>query len=175
MIFGLTKFRTAGETQDTRFFELEFSWLVRSFNGTKWVNRHSSLKLQTSGGDFMRVLAISALACALVPGLSATAETRSMHDKLRSCLELKDMTKQRLDCYDAVLPPQQQPNPMPLPAKVVTDCRFSKDENERLICFNQFAEKPAEPVAPKATSAAPKPVEPTAVVPSAGTTGARTR
>jgi hypothetical protein len=26
MIFGLTKFRTAGETQDTRFFELEFSW-----------------------------------------------------------------------------------------------------------------------------------------------------
>jgi hypothetical protein len=123
----------------------------------------------------MRVLAISALACALVPGLSATAEPRSVHDKLRSCLELKDMTKQRLDCYDAVLPPQQQPNPMPLPAKVVTDCRFSKDENERLICFNQFAEQPAKPVSPKATSAAPKPVEPTAVVPSAGTTGARTR
>jgi hypothetical protein len=149
--------------------------MVRSFNGTKWVNRHSSLKLQTSGGEFMRVLAISALACALVPGLSATAEPRSVHDKLRSCLELKDMTKQRLDCYDAVLPPQQQPNPMPLPAKVVTDCRFSKDENERLICFNQFAEQPAKPVSPKATSAAPKPVEPTAVVPSAGTTGARTR
>ena len=121
----------------------------------------------------MRVLAMSALACALVTGLSAIAEARSLHDRLRSCLELKDMTKQRLDCYDAILPPQ--PNPMPLPAKVVTDCRFSKDENERLTCFNQFAEKPAKPVAPKATSAAPKPVEPTAVVPSAGTTGARTR
>jgi hypothetical protein len=124
----------------------------------------------------MRVLATSALAYALVTGLSATAEARSLHDRLRSCLELKDMTKQRLDCYDAILPPQA--NPMPVPAKVVTDCRFSKDENERLTCFNQFAEKPAKPVAPKATSAAPaapKPVEPTLVVPNAPTTGARTR
>src|SRR6266699_2369823 len=73
--------------------------------------------------DLMRVLAMSALACTLVPGLSATAEARSLLDKLRSCLELKDMTKQRLDCYDAILPPQA--NPMPVPAKVVTDCRFS--------------------------------------------------
>jgi hypothetical protein len=124
----------------------------------------------------MRVLAPSALACALVTGLSATAEARSLHDRLRSCIELKDMTKQRLDCYDAILPPQ--PNPMPLSAKVVTDCRFSKDENERLTCFNQFAEKPAKPVAPKATSAAPaapKPIEPTLVAPNAPTTGARTR
>ncbi len=115
-------------------------------------------------GKLMRVLAMSALACALVT------------DRLRSCLELKDMTKQRLDCYDAILPPQA--NPMPVPAKVVTDCRFSKDENERLTCFNQFAEKPAKPVAPNATSAAPaapKPVEPTLVVPNAPTTGARTR
>jgi hypothetical protein len=123
----------------------------------------------------MRILAMSALACVLTPGLSATAEARSLHDKLRSCLELKDMTKPRLDCYDAILPPQPQPNPMPLPAKVVTDCRFSKDENERLMCFNQFAEKPVKPLAPKATSAAPKPVDPTVVVPTARTTGAPTR
>jgi hypothetical protein len=124
----------------------------------------------------MRVLAMSALACALVTGLSATAEARPLYDRLRSCLELKDMTKERLDCYDAILSPQ--PKPMPLPAKVVSDCRFSEDENARLICFNQFAEKPAKPVAPKATSAAPvapKPVEPTLVVPNAPTTGARTR
>jgi hypothetical protein len=103
----------------------------------------------------MRVLATSALACALVTGLSATAEVRPLHDRLRSCLELKGMTKERLDCYDAILPPQTKPEPVP--AKVVTDCRFSKDENERLTCFNQFAEKPG---APKATPAAPKPVEP---------------
>jgi hypothetical protein len=121
----------------------------------------------------MRVLAMIALAGALVTGLSAMAEARSLHDRLRSCLELKDMTKERLDCYDALLPPQ--PRPMPLPAKVVTDCRFSKDENERVICFNQFAEKSAKPATPKATSAAPKQVEPTAVVPPTGTTGAPTR
>ena len=41
--------------------------------------------------------------------LSATAEPRSLHDKLRSCLELKDMAKQRLDCDDAILPPKPQP------------------------------------------------------------------
>ncbi len=81
----------------------------------------------------MRVLAMSALVCALVPGLSAMAEAQSLK-KLRRCLEFKDMT-------------------MP-----------------RLICFNRFVENPArpvapekqaEPVAPKATPAAPKPVEPT--------------
>ena len=121
----------------------------------------------------MRVLAMSALACAVVTGLSTMAEARSLQARLRSCLELKDMTKERLDCYDAILPPQ--PKTMPLPATAVTDCRFSKDENERLTCFNQFAEKPAKAVAPKATSAAPKPVEPTVVVPTAPTTSAPTR
>jgi hypothetical protein len=35
----------------------------------------------------MLVLATSALAYALVTGLSATAEARSLHDRLRSCLE----------------------------------------------------------------------------------------
>ena len=122
----------------------------------------------------MRVLAMSALACALVTGLSATAEARSLQARLRSCLELKDMTKERLDCYDAILPPQHKP--MPLPATAVSDCRYSKDENERLICFNQFAENPAKPVAAtSAAPAAPKPVEPTVVVPTARTTGSPTR
>ena len=112
----------------------------------------------------MRVLAMSALVCALVPGLSATAEAR----KLQSCLEFKDMMKPRLDCYDAIVPPQTKPELVP--TKVVTDCRFLKDDDERLICFNRFVENPArpvapekqaEPVAPKATSAAPTPVDPT--------------
>jgi hypothetical protein len=97
----------------------------------------------------MRVLAMSALVCALVPGLSATAEARSSLKRLRSCLEFKDMTKPRLDCYDAIVPPQTKPEPVP--AKVVDDCRFLKDDDERLICFNRFVEKPAKPVAPKAT------------------------
>ena len=115
----------------------------------------------------MRVLAMSALVCALVPGLSATAEAQSLK-KLRRCLEFKDMTKPRLDCYDAIVPPRTKRKPGP--AEVVNDCRFLKEDDERLICFNRFVENPgrpvapekqAEPVAPKGTPAAPKPVEPT--------------
>jgi hypothetical protein len=45
----------------------------------------------------MRVLAMTTLVGALVT-LSATAEAR----KLSSCLEFKDMSKPRLDCYDAI-------------------------------------------------------------------------
>ena len=117
----------------------------------------------------MRVLAMSALVCALVPGLSATAEAKSSLKKLQSCLEFKDMTKPRLDCYDAIVPPQTKLQPLSTEL-VVNDCRFLKDDDERLICFNRFVEDPArpaalekqtEPVAPKATPAAPKPVEPT--------------
>jgi hypothetical protein len=118
-----------------------------------------------------RVLAMSALVCALVPGLSATADAR----KLQSCLEFKDMSKPRLDCYDAIVPPQTKIDSVP--AKVVTDCRFLKENDERLICFNRFVENPANAVAPKATSAtpaAPKPLDPR-VLPSARTTGAPTR
>ena len=116
----------------------------------------------------MRVLAISALVCALVPGLSATAEAQSLK-KLRRCLEFKDMTMPRLICYDAIVPPRTKPKPGP--AEVVNDCRFLKEDDERLICFNRFVENPAKrvapenpakPVAPKARSAAPKPVEPRA-------------
>ena len=68
------------------------------------------------------------------------------------------------------MPPQTKLKPLPAEL-VVNDCRFLKEENERLICFNRFIERPAKPVAPeksakpvapKATSAAPKPVEPRA-------------
>ena len=116
----------------------------------------------------MRVLAMSALVCALVPGLSATAEAQSL-SKLRRCLEFKDMTMPRLICYDAIVPPRTKPKPGP--AEVVNDCRFLKEDDERLICFNRFVENPAKPVAPgnsakpvapKARSAAPKPSEPRA-------------
>jgi hypothetical protein len=107
----------------------------------------------------MRVLAMSALVCALVPGLSATAEAQSLK-KLRRCLEFKDMTKPRLDCYDAIVPPRTKRKPGP--AEVVNDCRFLKDDDERLICFNRFVEDSAKPAAPETRSAAPKPVEPRA-------------
>ena len=59
--------------------------------------------------------------------------------KLQACLEIDDATKERLNCYDAIFPPQ--PKPKAAAAKGVNDCRFNKEEDERLTCFNGFAEK----------------------------------
>jgi hypothetical protein len=76
-------------------------------------------------------------------------------DKLRGCLTIEDASKERLDCYDGIVPPDPKPKP-PL-AKVVADCKFLKEEDERLSCFNRFLVQPARPVAPKAhPKAAPK-------------------
>jgi hypothetical protein len=60
-------------------------------------------------------------------------------EKLQACLEIDDATKERLSCYDAIFPPQ--PKPKAPVAKGVNDCRFHKEEDERLTCFNGFAEK----------------------------------
>src|SRR5258708_4670462 len=58
---------------------------------------------------------------------------------LRVCLKMDDETKGGLICYDAVFPPQ--PKAKAPAAKAVNDCRFIKEEDERLTCFNGFAEK----------------------------------
>jgi hypothetical protein len=63
---------------------------------------------------------------------------QSIAARLQACLEIDDETKGRLDCYDAVFPPK--PNPKAPAAKVVADCRFTKEQDERLTCFNGFAE-----------------------------------
>ncbi|WP_428119821.1 hypothetical protein [Bradyrhizobium sp.] len=63
---------------------------------------------------------------------------KSIAEKLQGCLELDDGTKDRLDCYDGVIPPK--PKPKPPAAKGVMDCRFIQEQDERLGCFNGFAE-----------------------------------
>src|SRR3954470_24637163 len=70
---------------------------------------------------------------------AAPAKPQSVAAKLQACLEIDDATKERLNCYDAIFPPK--PNPKAAAAKAVTDCRFIKEEDERLTCFNGFAEK----------------------------------
>jgi hypothetical protein len=62
----------------------------------------------------------------------------SIAARLQACLDIDDGTKGRLDCYDAVIKPA--PKPKPPAAKGVMDCRFLKEEDERLACFNNFAE-----------------------------------
>jgi len=63
---------------------------------------------------------------------------QSMAVKLQACLDIDDGTKERLNCYDAVLPPA--PKPKAGTAKAVTDCKFTKEEDDRLACFNGFVE-----------------------------------
>jgi hypothetical protein len=62
----------------------------------------------------------------------------SVAKQLQACLEIDDGTKGRLDCYDAVFAPK--PNPKAPAAKGVADCRFKKEEDERLTCYNGFAD-----------------------------------
>jgi hypothetical protein len=69
---------------------------------------------------------------------STPAKPTSIAKRLQACLEIDDGTKGRLDCYDAVFAPK--PNPKAPKAKGVADCRFTKEEDERLKCFNGFAE-----------------------------------
>jgi hypothetical protein len=70
---------------------------------------------------------------------AAPAKPQSVAAKLQACLEIDDATKERLNCYDAIFPPT--PKPKAAAAKGVMDCRFIKEEDERLTCFNGFAEK----------------------------------
>jgi hypothetical protein len=70
------------------------------------------------------------------------AKPQSIAARLQACLDIEDGTKGRLDCYDAVFPPKpaNPKKPKPPTAKAVADCRFSTEQDERLACFNGFAE-----------------------------------
>jgi hypothetical protein len=69
----------------------------------------------------------------------APAKPQSVAQKLQACEDIDDATKERLTCYDAIFAPQ--PKPKPAAAKGVNDCRFLKEEDERLTCYNGFADK----------------------------------
>ena len=83
---------------------------------------------------------------------ATNANAQTEIDKLRGCLTIEDGSKERLDCYDGIAPPD--PKPKPPVAKLVADCKFLKEEDERLVCFNRFLVQPAPPKA--ARKAAPK-------------------
>jgi hypothetical protein len=69
----------------------------------------------------------------------AAAKPLSPAQKLQACQDIDDATKERLNCYDAIYAPQ--PKAKAAAAKNVSDCRHVKEEDERLTCFNGFAEK----------------------------------
>ena len=72
--------------------------------------------------------------------LSTFAVAQVPLQMLRTCLEIEDQSKERLDCYDEKIAPA--PKQISAPAKTVQDCRFIKEEDERLTCFNRFVNPP---------------------------------
>jgi hypothetical protein len=72
----------------------------------------------------------------------------SIAAQLQGCLEIEDGSKERLDCYDAIYPPKPKtlkPGAKQPRAKAVSDCRLLKEEDERLGCFNGFAQALPKP------------------------------
>ncbi|MDI1263420.1 MAG: hypothetical protein PS018_09210 [bacterium] len=67
------------------------------------------------------------------------ARPLSIAQRLQACQDHDDLTKERLVCYDAVYPPQ--PKPKPAAAKAASECRFVKEEDERVTCYNKFVDK----------------------------------
>src|SRR5262245_51494881 len=86
----------------------------------------------------MRALFILVVVAGLLLPTFAIAQVSSQ--TLRTCLEIEDQSKERLDCYDAKIKPT--PKQVSAPAKTVNDCRFLKEEDERLNCFNRFVSPP---------------------------------
>jgi hypothetical protein len=78
---------------------------------------------------------------------------------VRACLAIDDMSKERLDCYDAVVAPE--PKAGAKAAKRIADCRYLREEDERLGCFNKFASAPA---ATTGATARPKTRRPAAAI-----------
>lgn len=69
----------------------------------------------------------------------APEKKQPMAVRLQECLDIEDGTKERLNCYDAVIPPAPKPTKAGA-AKGVMDCKFAKEEDERLTCYNGFVE-----------------------------------
>jgi hypothetical protein len=69
---------------------------------------------------------------------SAAGKNQPMAVRLQACLDIDDGTKERLNCYDDVIKPE--PKEKAATAKRVVDCKFTKEEDERLACYNGFVE-----------------------------------
>ena len=63
----------------------------------------------------------------------------SIAEKAQRCRKIPVDPQARLDCYDAAVKPELNPNPPPV--KGIRDCRHLVDKNDRLGCFDGFAEQ----------------------------------
>jgi hypothetical protein len=72
------------------------------------------------------------------PAKAKAAAKGAIAPRLQACQDIEDGTKGRLDCYDAVIKPE--PNPKAPAPKTVMQCKFTKEEDERLNCYNGFVD-----------------------------------
>jgi hypothetical protein len=68
----------------------------------------------------------------------SAGRNQPMAVRLQACLDIDDGTKERLSCYDEVIKPE--PKAKAAAAKRVVECKFTKEEDERLACYNGFVE-----------------------------------
>src|ERR1700746_4149775 len=66
----------------------------------------------------------------------AAGKNQPVAVRLQECLDIDDGTKERLNCYDAVIKPE--PKEEAAPAKRIADCKFAKEEDERRALHNGF-------------------------------------
>lgn len=76
-------------------------------------------------------------------GTAKATPKGSIAVRLQACQDIEDGTKERLNCYDEVIAPA--PKPKAITAKTVMDCKFTKEEDERLSCYNGFVDSMAKP------------------------------
>ncbi|THD61106.1 MAG: hypothetical protein E7813_22190 [Bradyrhizobium sp.] len=116
-------------------------------------------------------------AAVVLGSLYATAgHSQSPMDNLSACLTLEDMTKERLDCFDILVPPA--PKKKPGIAKVLNDCKFIMEQDQRLGCFNRFLVQPPPRVKPARAIEARRngqPPRPDGSIPKAATPTADTK
>jgi hypothetical protein len=97
-------------------------------------------------------VSIFGLAIAAAIAWPAISQAQPASAKMKDCLLIEDGYKERLDCYDAILAPT--PRPGAKKGKTVSECRFLKEEDERLSCYNGFVAQQKTPPKPKAAKPA---------------------
>jgi hypothetical protein len=73
------------------------------------------------------------------PAEEVASKGVSIAEKAQKCLKIVDDPQARLNCYDAAVRPELNRNPPPV--KGIRDCRHIVDINDRLGCFDGFAEQ----------------------------------
>lgn len=92
-------------------------------------------------------LGVIALAAVAIP---AAVKAQAPSSAFSACLTIDDMTKERLDCFDKIIAPAPIQALQPVAPKSVNDCRYLKEQDARLKCYDRFVSaKPAPAAAPK--------------------------